>query len=308
MCRCDHQRGVTLVELMVTMVISIALVAAVANLYFGSKASYRLNEDLLRLQQDGRYAMQLMERNLRQAGFGHLTSASANATEVDRTDFVSADGKPGQGLRGCDYGFVKPMSSSLDFACRSGTGTAGFEVAYRVADTFDFASGTGADCNDAQAGYLVLPESHPAAGRQVHIATNRFFVATPSGAKTASLYCHGNGGGIAQPILNNVENMRLTFGVAGIDGFSVQQFLTAAQVDGLSSDQQKNWKRVIRVKLCLQLYASQHASIEPQRYVDCDGVGQVARDGKLRAVMTSIVTLRNHAAASLTDTRVGGVP
>ena len=292
------------------MLIGLALVSAVANLYFGSKASYRLNEDRLRLHQDGRYAMQLMEKNLRQAGFGHLTSASMNAVEVDRTDFVSADGKPGQGLRGCDYGFVKPMSQPLDYGCKGGAGIAEFEVAYRVADTFDFYTGAGADCNDAQAGFIVLPESHPAynGGQRIYIATNRFFVATPSGGKTASLYCQGNGSSIAQPILNNVENMQLTFGVAEIDGFSAQQFLTAAQVDGLSPDQHQNWKRVIRVKLCLQLYGNQQASIEPQRYVDCDGVEHVAKDRRLREVMTSVVTLRNNAASSLTDIRAGGVP
>ena len=283
------------------MLIGLALVSAVGHLYFGSKASYRLNDDRLRLQQDGLYAMQLMEKNLRQAGFGHLTSAGMHATEVDRTDFVGADGKPGQGLRGCDHGFIRPMSSPFDFGCRGGAGLAGFEVAYRVADTFDLHSGMGADCNDAQAGFVVLPESHPAynAGRPVHIATNRFFVATPSGSKTPSLYCQGNGGkglSIAQPILNNVESMRLTFGVAETGGFSAQRFLTAAQVDGLSPDQHQNWKRVIRVKLCLQLYASQHTSIEAQRYVDCDGVEHLANDRKLREVMTGVVTLRNNAA------------
>ena len=299
-----------MVELIVTMLISLALLSAVASLYLGGKASYRLTQDGLRLQQDGRFAMQLMESNLRQAGFGHLSSASMEAAEVDRTDFVSPDGKPGQGLRGCDVGFVKPMSAPFDFACKGGAGSAGFEVAYRVADTFDSDSGAGADCNGARAGSITLPESHPAynAGRQVYIAANRFFVATPSGAKTPSLYCHGNGGNIVQPILDNVENMRLTFGVAGIDGYSVQQFLTAAQVDSLSPDQHQNWKRVIRVKLCLQLYSSQPVSAEPQPYVDCDGVAQLAKDNKLRAVMTSIITLRNNATASLTDTRSGGVP
>ncbi|KAF3996082.1 PilW family protein [Glaciimonas immobilis] len=299
--RFSPQYGVTMIELAVTMVIGLGLIAAVMSLYFGSRSSYRLNEEHLRLQQDGRYAMQLMETNLRQAGFGHMTSASADAAEVDKTDFVSPEGKPGQGLRGCDDGFVKPLSH--DFACKPSGGMAGFDVAYRVADVFDFDSGAGADCNGSQAGFVTLPKSHPSYvdGKPVSIAHNRFFVATPTGRNTTSLYCHGNSGngrGIAQPILNNVEDMRLEFGVAGPDDFSVQRFLTATQVDALSSNQQQNWKTVVRVKLCMQLRASHHATQTPQHYVDCGGVKQIATDGKLRAVMTRIVTLRNNVGAA----------
>lgn len=291
--------GVTLVELMITLIIGLGLVAAVGNLYFGNYSSYQLNEIQRRLQHDGRYAMQLMETNLRQAGFGHLTSASVNAAEVDKTDFVNSVGGPGQGLRGCDVGFVKPLSFGFDCK-KGGQGMAAFEVAYRVASKFNFDSSAGADCNGSPAGLIPLPKSHPAytAGGAVSIASNRFFVATPSGRTTTSLYCQGNSGNgrsIAQPILNNVDNLWMVFGVAAKDGFSVQQFLTATQVDRLSPDQYQNWKRVVRVRLCLQIHANQSGMSTPQRYVNCNGNEQIATDGKLRVVMTSIVTLRNNA-------------
>ncbi|QRX81369.1 PilW family protein [Glaciimonas sp. PAMC28666] len=299
-----RESGVTIVEMLVTVMITIGLILAVGNLYFGSHASYRLNEAQLRLQHDGRYAMQLMETNLRQAGFGHLTSASVNAAEVDKTDFIGADGNAAQGLRGCDNGFAKPLSFGFD--CKNGAGMAAFEVAYRVADKFDFDSSAGTDCNGSAAGLIALPKSHPSytEGRLVSVASNRFFVAMPSGRKTTSLYCQGNSGNgrnVAQPLLNNVENMRMDFGVAPIDEFSVQQFLTATQVDSLSQDQYRNWKRVVRVKLCLQLHAGQSGFSTSQQYVDCNGVAQIATDGKLRTVMTSIVTLRNNAATTLSD-------
>ncbi|MGS0741998.1 PilW family protein [Glaciimonas sp. GG7] len=287
-----------MIELLVTMVISFALIAGVASLFLSSNASYRLNEARLRLQQDGRYAMLLMESNLRQAGFGHLTSASVNAAEIERTDFVRSNGKPGQGLRGCDAGFEDPLS--YKFGCHGGEGSASFEVAYRVADTFVFDNSAGADCNGSKAGVIDLPKSHPAYNirQQVAVAMNRFFVATPSGSKTKSLYCHGNTGNglnIAQPILNNVEDMRLSFGVAEIGGFSAQQFLSATDVEALSTDQHQNWKRVVRVKLCLQLHAPESSRMK-QHYVDCRGIEQAKSDG-LRAVMTSIINLRNNTVS-----------
>ncbi|MBC7488837.1 MAG: prepilin-type N-terminal cleavage/methylation domain-containing protein [Glaciimonas sp.] len=63
----SRQRGITFIELLVSLLISFVLIAAVASLYLSSHASYILNEDRLRLQQDGRYAMLLIEDNLRQA-------------------------------------------------------------------------------------------------------------------------------------------------------------------------------------------------------------------------------------------------
>ncbi|PUA16965.1 PilW family protein [Glaciimonas sp. PCH181] len=287
-----RQSGITLIELLVSLLISFVLIAAVASLYLSSNASYQLNEDHLRLQQDGRYAMALMEGDLRQAGFGHLTAAGVSAAEIDRTDFVSAGGQAGQGLRSCDFGFVNPLNNK--FNCKTGDGMAGFDVAYRV----DNLAGT--DCVGGKAGMIALPRSHPsyALSRQVAVVSNRFFVATPSGANTTSLYCKGNSGNdlsVGQPILSNIEDLRLTFGVAGNNSFSAQRFLSAAQVDALTSDQYQNWKNVIRVKLCLQLRGSHRGTAGQQRYTDCKGQEQVAADGYLHAVMTSVVTLRNNA-------------
>ncbi|WP_194270646.1 PilW family protein [Glaciimonas soli] len=300
MCLIKRDSGFTIIELMVAMVIGLVMMLFVIQLYLSISASYRLHDDNLRLHQDGRYAMQLMETNLRQAGFGNLSSTDINAALVDRTDFVDEEGNPGRGLRGCDHGYNKPMMSPPDFSCSSGTGAAAFEVAYRVSDDFDSLSGAGADCNGAKAKTYVLPATHPAylVNKPVHIVANLFFVATPARSKIASLYCNGNGGTIAQPLLDNVENLRLLYGVAANGGSSVQQFLSAADVDALSSDQLVNWRRVVSVKLCLQIVGAKHNTTEPQHYTDCDGVDRTAKDHKLRAVLTSVTMLRNSAGSA----------
>ncbi len=294
-----REGGFTIIELMVAMAIGLVLALFVMQLYLSVSASYRLHDDNLRLLQDGRNAMQLMETNLRQAGFGNLTSSDINAAMVDRTDFVDGEGHAGRGLRGCDHGYNKPMSSPPDFSCNGDTGAAAFEVAYRVSDTFDSLSGAGADCNGARAKTYVLPITHPAyvVNQPVHIVANLFFVSTPARSKIASLYCNGNGGTIAQPLLDNVENLRLRYGVAGIGESSIRQFLSAAGVDALSPDLQINWRRVVSVKLCLQIVGATHSTTAPQHYIDCDGLDRTAKDHKLRAVLTSVTMLRNSGGA-----------
>ncbi|MFC5475816.1 PilW family protein [Paraherbaspirillum soli] len=296
--------GLSLVELLVAMAIGLTLVLLVTQLYLGSKKAFSLNDDNMRLHQEGSYAMMLMAQNLRQAGFGHLTSASFNADAGWRTDLVNADGSPAQGLRGCDNGFVKSMAPNRNFSCSSAPGMASFEVAYRVSDSLDPASGAGADCNGAGADSVALPPEHPAYAKgrtSVSIARNRFFVATRTGNLAASLYCQGNMNTGAQPVINNVEDMRLIYAVAAAGEVSPLQFLNAAQVDALSADQYENWKRVISVKLCLQIRSNQNVTAEPQQYVDCDGTAKLASDRKLRAVFTRVVTLRNNAAGSLSE-------
>jgi len=79
------QQGFTLVELMVSVVISLVLVLFVSSLFISSKGSYRINDDNARLQEDGRYAMALIGRNLMQAGFGNPVTRTT-------TDFVDVDG------------------------------------------------------------------------------------------------------------------------------------------------------------------------------------------------------------------------
>ncbi|SFB04328.1 type IV pilus assembly protein PilW [Collimonas sp. OK607] len=286
-----------MVEMLVAMAIASGVLLVSTTLYLGSSASFRLSEDKRRLYQDGNYAMRLMERDLRQAGFGNLVTASAMAI----TDFILADGTPAQGLRGCEHGFVKPLAPGKDFSCSVNPGMAGFEVSYRLDDHVDPASGAGVDCNGVGVSPSVVPPGHPAylLAPYVRIARNLFFVATRAGASVNSLYCQGNGNNSAQPILNNVEDMQLMYGVAALNDVSVSQFLSAAQVASLSGDQHQNWGRVVSVRLCLLLSGERDLSIEQQRYIDCSGSARLASDRKLRAVFKRVVTVRNSAAASL---------
>lgn len=61
--------GFSLVELMVAMVISLILLAGVIKIYQGSKQAYRVQDNQARLQENGRFAMYFLARDIRMAGF-----------------------------------------------------------------------------------------------------------------------------------------------------------------------------------------------------------------------------------------------
>lgn len=63
------QRGVTLIELMIALLISSLLILAMVFLFLSGRSSFVTQEQLARQQENGRFAWQLITRELQQAGY-----------------------------------------------------------------------------------------------------------------------------------------------------------------------------------------------------------------------------------------------
>jgi type IV pilus assembly protein PilW len=63
-----RQRGLTLVELMVALVLGLVVIGAVVNLFLTNRQTYRTTENLARMQENLRFAFELMARDVREAG------------------------------------------------------------------------------------------------------------------------------------------------------------------------------------------------------------------------------------------------
>lgn len=82
-------RGVTLIEMMIAMLISAFLLGGVIQIFISSKQSYRVGEDSSRLQENGRFAIDIMARDIRMAGFLPCRiQAGKVANSVDSTDSI----------------------------------------------------------------------------------------------------------------------------------------------------------------------------------------------------------------------------
>ena len=64
-----RQRGLSLIEILVSLMISLFLIAGVIQLFISSKQTYRSYDALSRLQENGRFALEAMSRDVRMAGF-----------------------------------------------------------------------------------------------------------------------------------------------------------------------------------------------------------------------------------------------
>jgi type IV pilus assembly protein PilW len=85
--RSGRQRGLTLIELMISITLGLVVVGAVSYLYIGSRGAYRGNESLAHIQEAGRFAMDSITRDIRRAGAlgcGTLASvASGGAVAIN---------------------------------------------------------------------------------------------------------------------------------------------------------------------------------------------------------------------------------
>lgn len=85
-------RGFSLVELMVALTIGLIILAAVSTLFVSSKQTYTTQDRLARLQENARFAMHFILKDLRKAGYfgcvSELTPGTINNTLNNKTDFA----------------------------------------------------------------------------------------------------------------------------------------------------------------------------------------------------------------------------
>jgi len=75
----DKQHGLSLIEIMVALTVSLILMAGVLQIFLSSKQSYKANDGLSRVQEAGRFSLESLIREVRLTGF----QGCANPTWVD---------------------------------------------------------------------------------------------------------------------------------------------------------------------------------------------------------------------------------
>lgn len=75
---CVRQRGFSLVELMIAMTIGFIVLAGIGYLYLESRQAFRSMDNLSRMQESARYALEIMSRDIRMAGYRGCASSSGD--------------------------------------------------------------------------------------------------------------------------------------------------------------------------------------------------------------------------------------
>ena len=94
-----YQQGMTLIEIMIALLIGAFLLGGILQIFTNSKQTYRMQEGLSRMQENGRFAMSFLERDIRMAGFRGCNSTTAPTNNLNSpTDFLNAFGTAIEGF------------------------------------------------------------------------------------------------------------------------------------------------------------------------------------------------------------------
>ena len=83
-----RQHGFTLIEIMIALVLGAFLIGGVLQIFLNSKQTYRMQDNLSRMQENGRFAMEFISRVVREAGYREwgCSTGSSSATAVAGTN------------------------------------------------------------------------------------------------------------------------------------------------------------------------------------------------------------------------------
>ncbi len=98
---CNKQKGLTLVELMIAMALGLTLSAGALMMFVGNKQTANFQREFAAVQENGRFATDLLMRDIRGAGF----SGCANATITDTTNPDPGSDEPFLNFERTVYGY-----------------------------------------------------------------------------------------------------------------------------------------------------------------------------------------------------------
>ena len=207
------QRGLTLVELMVSLVLASLVTLAATALYTVALSSYRTVDASQELQDSGRFALEVIGQAARQAGYQNYVQRSGSGEENTRR-FVPTIYPT---VRGFNNAKVASVTNNLDDGT---TDNGGYNLSDTLAFRFHGSSllsdpitpdGSMLDCQG-------VAQNYPANGNDA--ALSLFWVKVDSSGEPA-LQCISRGdptsGGLTrntQPILKGVESFQVMYGVS----------------------------------------------------------------------------------------------
>ena len=218
-----HAAGLSLPELMVALAIGMMLVLASIALLLAVRSAYLLHDDRARMEESGRFALELISRAVRQAGYRDWSAAGSGAAAL-------------QPVAGLDARSLKDAADGIDGPY--GSTVNGSDVLALRFDGSGKGSGDGAiqNCAGAAVG---------AGGGQ---AWSIFYIANDAGGEP-ELRCkyRGLNGWKSDALVRGIEGFQVLYGTPAQPGAMPDRFVSATSVQA----QAGAWQAVGAVRVAL---------------------------------------------------------
>lgn len=275
-------RGLTLIELMVSITIGVVILLAITVVYQTNTNLLRQKEDMDEINEPLKLIIALLRSNITQAGYvdifdapggAYLATSLIDPLKPDQDNIYVRDPadtvttpleKLVGGLKpvfGCD-GVMNSDPSTLASATPPVTLNCGtnsttrqtLQVAYQTVPS----SSNSSPVSSLPPGSAITGEGRDCLQQTptgtTGIVINRFSVQTSPADGANELYCEGSGNSAAQPLVRGVEELVFRYQLAqpgsaasGAAGSGKTQYLTATQVSALTN----GWASVSSVEVCI---------------------------------------------------------
>lgn len=323
----SQQTGLSLVEILVAMVISLFLLAGVIQVFSANKATYGFSEALSRNQENGRFAIDTITRDLRMSGFtgcavdnfvnnlnvtgvesqyDYFNQPAVDGTEnlVNGSDTITIRG-PSQGQANIITPYNSPTSDPINTNATDflNAGDIVLLANCKGADIFqvsdiDSTSGTQSVLHDADADTPGNTNLASCSGGTAH-CLSQTYGGDSSILKMETITYSIATGASGEPALfrtvfsNTPEEL--------VDGVQQLEILYGVSTDTtnttpnqyITSDNVTDWDQVTAVRIMLLLRSPSNVSMDAPQQYEYNGATVTATDRRLRQVFSTTIALRN---------------
>lgn len=325
-----HQHGLSLVELMVALTISLVLLSGVVQVFTTSKATYRSQDNLSRVQETGRFALEFIAKDLRMAGFtgcfrnvlknenvkntlnGPIPATfdietpieGENNTNLNGSDEITVRGFSDQGLAlttsmpdtsavlKVTSGLSPPPLADNDIVLVTDCSAAAiFQIT-------NFSNSSGTVVHNTGVGTpgnatKNLGKSFDNTATIYRNTSYRYFIA--EGASGSPSLFRVDGTAAAQELVEGIENLQLRYGEDSDGDNAADRYLDA-------DDAALDMDRVVSVRVSILVQSPElvNPQVDSSKYDmlgtpgdATDDISPVAADRKIRRLFSTVVQLRN---------------
>lgn len=316
----NSQRGLTLVEIMVAMTVSLILLAGVGQIYLSSKQTYRVHDGVSRIQENGRFAIEFLANDLRMADFWGCTGAISeinndvvggggidiglggiNGTDNDgynNSDTLVLQGAYGSGIV-IEPPFMNTNAAALHISTQNGLAQGDIVMVsdcqtgdiFQISNNNPNTSGTAVHNtgNAVSPGNITgnLSKTY-SSGEIYRVRSVRYYLAAGSNSGEPALF-RDNGVSDLE-LADGVENMQIEYG-EDTDSPGTSGYGTANYYVPLPNVSDVERVVSIRISLLIRTYTDNLAP-EAQTYT-YNGASATAGDRRIRQVYTTTIAVRN---------------
>lgn len=265
-CFIKSQRGFSLIELMIAMVIGLILLLGVSQVFLSSRQTFTTNEAMTKLQENGRFALEFIATSARQAGYLSPGSTLPRPFPVEP---ISC-GKGSGASNPCAVNGVAGAADRVSFSAEP----------VLIDGNLRDCAGSIVPANSVVINsYFIMP----ADANNLHPS-----LACSSYNRTTSAWITQN-----QRLIDGIESLQVLYGLPSNDSpFSAGQFVSADRVELVN-----RWKDVVAVRVAVLANSIDPTTPQPPQrnyfLLDAAPITPGANDSRARQIFTTTIHFKN---------------